>query len=148
MTTMRNATLSEWVDEQFSDHGWSEDEIKRGKKYNSGGKWALIGGFLCLIIVTIPIGFPMFLVGAYRISRYQSPGEAYQDIKHELEDEHRRRKKAGEPLWEPVDDQWWEDRERQFTDSGTVDRPWWRTSLFTLWRQRGSSSDDDSIRQR
>lgn len=102
--------IQDWVQEQFKNQGWTDSELKRARRHAWGVKWGTIGGFLCIFIITAPIGLPLFCFGLYRAVRYWDPGADYREAKDELQQEHERRNENGEALWEDVDEEWWEER--------------------------------------
>lgn len=102
--------IQDWIDEQLQANGWTEADIARGKKYNKGLVYGGLGGLLCIFVITLPIGVPLFLFGVYRIARYYTPGDEYREAKEELEAEHERRDERGDALWADVDDRWWDER--------------------------------------
>lgn len=105
-----DADIQDWIDEQLATHGWSDEEIAHGKKYNKGLVYGGLGGLLCVFLITIPIGLPLFAFGIYRAMRYRTPGDAYREAKEELEAEHERRNERGDALWADVDGEWFEER--------------------------------------
>lgn len=107
---MDTEAVRSWMHDQLRANGWTDVEIARGRKYETGGRYVLIGILLGILIITLPIGFPLFVFGLYRIRRYGDPGSDYKQVKVELLKEHKRRDKNGEPLWDDVDDDWWENR--------------------------------------
>lgn len=107
---MSSDDMEKWIDDQFRKRGWSKGQIESGKKYK---KWRFrtgIGGLSCLFVITAIFGLPLIVIGGVMMYRHSTPGKTYRKGREELKDEFKRRQRSGESLYEPVDEDWWDDR--------------------------------------
>lgn len=103
-----------WIKEQLTETNlYNETELKKVRKFYTGGLLLAIG-FICMIfVITIPIGIILIPLGTL-ICLANFGGrkrfEHYNEVSGELKQEWIRRKKSGESLYEPVSDEWWKGR--------------------------------------
>lgn len=106
------------MEDRLKEHGWSETEIKRGKRYRKSGEYITVGIIWSLLILPLPIGLSLIGYGYYLRFRYQDLGEEYMRVRTDLK--------------------------REFNQQGEPDRPEDRSASDGRWT--GQLPDDRTRR--